>query len=527
VTPEAGQGLGELLRALLEVLDEADADRLDATVVELAAALARSEPDVAATTAVQALDALRQRRRFQPMLRVAEGAFRSGAESARVSRLYAQALIEEGLLESALAVLGHVPNPGAEADEIDGLVGRANKQRYTDSPTSPGAGRSLARAIDAYLSRYEMAPEAHLWHGINAVALLARAERDGRSMEGFPNWREMAKRILTAIGPPESAEFWNLGIGAEAHVAVGDYSGAAPWMAAYTGHEKANAFALASTLRQLREVWRLDEGDRDQRVLLELLEARLLATQGGGFDVDATARASQIDADDSHLEAVFGPDEYKTIIWYKAGLEAAKSVVRIVRPMGATLGTGFVVPGGFLHDSWKDQTVVVTNFHVASRKAVRRLRVVFEDNGQEIGIKDVLWESADDTVGRYPPRSLDVAILQLEREPVPPPSYDMSPETPEVGERVYVIGYPLGQALAFSMQDNKLLGALDPLIHYRAPTRPGSSGSPVFDGEWRLVGIHHGGRIDLARLDDPSATYDANEGMLLSAIRARVMSEVP
>jgi V8-like Glu-specific endopeptidase len=171
--------------------------------------------------------------------------------------------------------------------------------------------------------------------------------------------------------------------------------------------------------------------------------------------------------------------------------------------------------------------VVVTNFHVASRKAVRRLRVVFEDNGQEIPIKDVLWESADDTVGRYPPRSLDVAILRLAHEPVPPPSYEMSPEIPEVGDRVYVIGYPLGQALAFSLQDNKLVGALDPLIHYRAPTRPGSSGSPVFDGEWRLVGIHHGGRIDLARLDDPAATYDANEGILISAIRARVMAEIP
>jgi S1-C subfamily serine protease len=461
------------------------------------------------------------------MLRVAEGAFRAGAESAPVSRRYAQALIEEGLLESALAVLGAVPNPGAEAGEIDGLIGRAYKQRYIDSPTSPGAERSLARAIDAYLRRYEMAPDANLWHGINAVALLARAARDGRPTEGLPNWKEMARRILAAIGPPESAGFWDLGIGAEAHVAMGDHSGAAPWMAAYTGHEKANAFALAGTRRQLREVWRMDEGDREQRVLLELLEARLLASEGGGFEVDATARAGHIDDDDSHLQAVFGQDEYKTIIWYKAGLEAAKSVVRIVRPMGDTVGTGFVVPGELLHDSWKDQSVVVTNYHVASRKAVRRLRVVFEDNGQEIPIKDVLWESADDTVGRHPPRSLDVAILQLAFEPVPPPSYDMSPDTPEVGDRVYVIGYPRGQALAFSLQDNKLLGALDPLIHYRAPTRPGSSGSPVFDGEWRLVGIHHGGRTDMARLDDPAATYDANEGMLLSAIRERVRREIP
>jgi len=173
--------------------------------------------------------------------------------------------------------------------------------------------------------------------------------------------------------------------------------------------------------------------------------------------------------------------------------------------------------------------VVVTNFHVANRGAVqpgRRhtdLRVVFEDNGVEVPIAEILWESPAVAVGTNPPATLDVAILVLEPGPLPAPSYQLCEgPPPAIGQRVYVIGYPRGQALAFSLQDNKTLGATAALIHYRAPTRPGSSGSPVFDEQWRLVGLHHGGALSLARLDDPDATYPANEGMLLSAVREHV-----
>jgi hypothetical protein len=102
--------------------------------------------------------------------------------------------------------------------------------------------------------------------------------------------------------------------------------------------------------------------------------------------------------------------------------------------------------------------------------------------------------------------------------------------------RVYVIGHPEGRELAFSLQDNRLLDHEGPpgglpslggrvLLHYRAPTEPGSSGSPVFDqGNWTVVGMHHAGGDFMRRLNGASGTYAANEGVWIQSIAAAVRS---
>ncbi|MBO3273159.1 S1 family peptidase [Hymenobacter defluvii] len=56
-------------------------------------------------------------------------------------------------------------------------------------------------------------------------------------------------------------------------------------------------------------------------------------------------------------------------------------------------------------------------------------------------------------------------------------------------QRIYIIGHPDGGTLSLSLQDNLLLDYQEPLIHYRTPTVGGSSGSPVFNQQWQLIGI--------------------------------------
>jgi V8-like Glu-specific endopeptidase len=129
-------------------------------------------------------------------------------------------------------------------------------------------------------------------------------------------------------------------------------------------------------------------------------------------------------------------------------------------------------------------------------------------------VKRVKWES--------PPDKLDCALLELDA-PVEGlgESYPLAAARPVKDEsaRVYIIGHPKGGTLSFSLNDNRLLDYDDRLLHYRAPTEGGSSGSPVFNEEWQLLGLHHGGGKDMAKLNKEPGRYAANEGIWIEAIR--------
>lgn len=93
------------------------------------------------------------------------------------------------------------------------------------------------------------------------------------------------------------------------------------------------------------------------------------------------------------------------------------------------------------------------------------------------------------------------------------------------------------QLVWFSLQDNELLDHEGPpagtpsqsercLIHYRAPTEPGSSGSPVFNEapDWQVIGLHHAGGEYVRKLNGQSGTYAANEAIWIQSI-AKAMAE--
>lgn len=84
---------------------------------------------------------------------------------------------------------------------------------------------------------------------------------------------------------------------------------------------------------------------------------------------------------------------------------------------------------------------------------------------------------------------------------------------------MYIIGHPAGSDLELSLQDNNLIGCNDTWLHYRTPTEPGSSGSPVFEqNDWKVVGLHHKGTEEMKRLDG-EGKYQANEATSILALR--------
>ena len=104
--------------------------------------------------------------------------------------------------------------------------------------------------------------------------------------------------------------------------------------------------------------------------------------------------------------------------------------------------------------------------------------------------------------------------------------YEAQHEEMQRDDRVFIIGHPLGGSLSISLNDNLFLDWEDPRLHYRAPTEPGSAGSPIFDDQWRLIGMHHAGGRNMRRLNGKEGTYEAKEGIWIQAILRQIATDI-
>ena len=213
-----------------------------------------------------------------------------------------------------------------------------------------------------------------------------------------------------------------------------------------------------------------------------------------------------------------------TLSWYKKGLDQCNAVARIEKLNNRGMGTGWLVKASDFFPG-REGVLVLTNAHVISNESDSAVlpedaQVHFQVLGEKFRVKEVVWSS--------PVNDLDATLVSIDGVPATQPlvlhsrHVEMSP-APKPAPRLYIIGHPQGRDIEFSLQDNLLLGCNEKLLHYRTPTEPGSSGSPVFESEdWRVVALHHGGSPTLARLDGLDGTYEANEGIAILAIRQRI-----
>lgn len=551
-----------------ERLDRMDKKSASALCEELILSLYGSNDAFPSAEGEKILQYLRNKRMFTQMQGVADVLIQTGRASFTIQRQYAQSLIDQGNYTAALAVLNQLIAETGEADNKDakaakenmesrGLLGRIYKQLFVNAGNDNARKADFIRqAIDAYRAVYNAAPETALWHGINVVALVQRAKSEGIEAPAWPNDQELAQSILTLIQQrydDREATIWQFATACEACVALQKPEEAMHWLSGYLRMPAVDAFEVASMLRQMKEIWRLDMHSEAGQMVLPLLQAALLEREGGSFTIDAgmlqeqakmeayisTAYASikgksSANKQTPQLEKVFGEDSFKTYRWYMTGASRCMAIARIGRDATKGFGTGFLVRGVDLHESLGEELLLITNAHVVSNDAAEKslhpdeVVVTFEvlDKGAaELRIAEVLWSS--------PSSSLDASVLRFDE-----PSmailkaltndiafYPLAKRLPAIQdntpleERVYIIGHPAGGTLQLSFQDNLLLDYEDPRIHYRTPTTGGSSGSPVFNQQWELMGLHHAGSEEMPRLHGKSGTYQANEGMWIQAIK--------
>jgi len=531
-------GLESVLTSQLQSYDWEGAEE---TCQQLLARVRQEAVPPKESAARKILGLLRSARQFELMSRVADAFLQAGQTAPQIRRQYAQSLIDRGDLSAARSVLDalvqNAATPQGERMEAIGLIGRIHKQAYVNAEgqDDPRRRSNLQSALDAYGQVYDQDPAQYLWHGINKVALLTRSGDQAGT-------RQTAEQILNVLAAREGQitepclPAWDLATRLEAYVALGNLGEAEKTAIEYVRSTDIDAFALGSTFRQLKEVWQLTEKDPIGERILPILRAALLKRQGAEFTISIDAARHDARAIREGLEKRFGEDKSLPIVWYAMALDRCKGIARIERG-GKGLGTGWLVRGAdFFSDHGGHELLLVTNAHVVATKDERdrslpprpllagEAQANFQYLGKRVQVKSVEWLS--------PVAELDASFLQLEEipegaEPLPLSDSPVGMIEHAPAPRTYIIGYPGGRDLEISLHDNQLVGCNDTKLHYRTPTEPGSSGSPVFEADnWKVVALHHKGKDKMERLDAPGQTYQANEGIAVLAIQKATKAAV-
>ena len=201
-------------------------------------------------------------------------------------------------------------------------------------------------------------------------------------------------------------------------------------------------------------------------------------------------------ADQKGLETIINSeDNFLDLALLSGALTCARAVCLVEAPEGTPIGTGFLV----------GPDLVLTNQHVLpNQKMLESVVMRFDyvrqtsspaSEGKVFAVQPGFYESSPDD-------QLDYALVRL----AAPPLNSLAKEGKHRGylmlsaravvdrERVNIIQHPGGRPMQVVLTQNYVVNIDDDRVQYVADTMDGSSGSPVFDRNWRVVAIHHSGK---------------------------------
>ena len=139
-----------------------------------------------------------------------------------------------------------------------------------------------------------------------------------------------------------------------------------------------------------------------------------------------------------------------------------------------------------------------------------------------VGLRgEAKWHYFAEKVALSPPDELDYALLRL-REPAAATPLHLSARKPEMDRAANILQYPQGGGLQVALRHNAIVKVDEERFYYASDTDSGSSGSPIFDDEWEVIGLHRAGIAD----SDNHPLKHANQGIPITAILPRLRAHI-
>lgn len=243
-------------------------------------------------------------------------------------------------------------------------------------------------------------------------------------------------------------------------------------------------------------------------------------------------------------ERILGQNDLMSVSYLQYGLHVSRSIGRVlIRNSQRRLvgyGTGFLV----------SPRLLLTNNHVladAQQAGFSLIEFNYQTNVEGQILPSHPYPLDPGTFFLTHPR-LDYTLVAVESPPdgePPGATFGWNPLIEEqgkviLGEYVNIIQHPSGQPKQLALRENRLVDLWEDFLHYQTDTAPGSSGSPVFNDQWEVVGLHHsgvpktdeGGRILTLdgqpwtpEMGEDRIAWKANEGIRASRIVRHVKQQ--
>jgi V8-like Glu-specific endopeptidase len=219
------------------------------------------------------------------------------------------------------------------------------------------------------------------------------------------------------------------------------------------------------------------------------------------------------------LQSWFQPDsEAWDVGFLKRAMENVPSVCRIEVKATGEFGTGFVVGPG----------LVLTNYHVFgnnsgmtdqqhsenARSAILRFGLITASSqGDDTPGQEFRLDQEQPVVKSSPAADLDYDLLRVDKSILGRQDFralEFSSRIPREKESLHILQHPKGKEMQLASSTDAITGLYGERLQYFTRAWGGSSGSPCFNDEWKVVALHHAQRS--------RAFGTVREGILFSRI---------